>query len=179
MVTHESVSEVAQSCPTLCDPIDCSLPGSSVHGILQARILEWVAMTFSRESAEPGIEPESPALQTNPYHLSRQGSPQLCSPSHLPRYQGVKLKQISGGEAKNTFFPPILILDVIILKNLCHLSILTESSGKDFLIIISTTEIRRRNFHIFVLRCEIGTTTTICTNLEQFVRVKKNKMHII
>ena len=37
-------SEVAQSCPTLCDPVDCSLPGSSVHGILQARILEWVAV---------------------------------------------------------------------------------------------------------------------------------------
>ena len=122
----------------------------------------------------PGIEPESPALQTNPYRLSRQGSPQLCSPSHLPRYQGVKLKQISGGEAKSTFFPPILILDIIILKNLCHLSIITESSGKDFLIIISTTEIRR-NFHIFVWRCEIGTTTTICTNLEQFVSVKKIK----
>ena len=41
-------SEVAQSCPTLCDPVDCSPPGSSVHGILQARILEWVAISFSR-----------------------------------------------------------------------------------------------------------------------------------
>ena len=40
--------EVAQSCPTLYDPVDCSLPGSSVHGILQARILEWVTMSFSR-----------------------------------------------------------------------------------------------------------------------------------
>ena len=40
-------SEVAQSCPTLCDPIDWSLPGSSVHGIFQARILEWVAISFS------------------------------------------------------------------------------------------------------------------------------------
>ena len=37
-------SEAAQSCPTLCDPVDCSLPGSSVHGILQAGILEWVAI---------------------------------------------------------------------------------------------------------------------------------------
>ena len=36
-----------QSCPTLCDPMDCSLPGSSVHGILQARVLEWVAISFS------------------------------------------------------------------------------------------------------------------------------------
>ena len=44
---------VAQSCPTLCDPLDCSPPGSSVHGILQARILEWVAMPFSRGSSQP------------------------------------------------------------------------------------------------------------------------------
>ena len=44
----ESESEVTQSCPTLCDPVDCSPPGSSVHGSLQARILEWVAIPFSR-----------------------------------------------------------------------------------------------------------------------------------
>ena len=46
-------SEVAQSCPTLCNPMDCSLPGSSVHGIFQARILEWVAISFSRGSSRP------------------------------------------------------------------------------------------------------------------------------
>ena len=40
-------SEVAQSCPTLCDPMDCSLPGFSVHGIFQARVLEWAAISFS------------------------------------------------------------------------------------------------------------------------------------
>ena len=40
-------SEVAQSCPTLCDPMDCSLPGSSIHGNVQARVLEWVAISFS------------------------------------------------------------------------------------------------------------------------------------
>ena len=44
------VCEVAQSCPTLCDPMDCSPPGSSVYGILQARILQWVAMPSSRGS---------------------------------------------------------------------------------------------------------------------------------
>ena len=43
----ESESEVAQSCPTLCDPMDSSLPGSAVHGIFQARILEWAAISFS------------------------------------------------------------------------------------------------------------------------------------
>ena len=44
---------VAQSCPTPCDPMDYSLPGSSVYGILQARILEWVAISFSRGSSQP------------------------------------------------------------------------------------------------------------------------------
>ena len=46
-------SEVAQSCPTLCDPMDCSLPGSSVNGIFQAIVLEWIAISFSRGSAQP------------------------------------------------------------------------------------------------------------------------------
>ena len=46
-------SEVAQSCPTLCDPMDCSLSGSSVHGIFQAIVLEWIAISFSRGSSQP------------------------------------------------------------------------------------------------------------------------------
>ena len=45
--------KVAQSCLTLCNPVDCSPPGSSVHGVLQARILEWVAISFSRGSSRP------------------------------------------------------------------------------------------------------------------------------
>ena len=40
-----------QSCPTLCDPMDCSLPGSSVHGIFQAIVLKWIAISFSKESS--------------------------------------------------------------------------------------------------------------------------------
>ena len=50
--TYEYVL-VAQSCPTLCNPMDCSLPDFSAHGILQARILEWVAISFSRGSSQP------------------------------------------------------------------------------------------------------------------------------
>ena len=46
----ESESEVAQSCPTLSDPMDCSLSGSSVHGIFQARVLEWGAIAFSKDA---------------------------------------------------------------------------------------------------------------------------------
>ena len=49
----KTVSEVSQSCPTLCDPVDGSPPGSSIHGILQTRILEWVAISFSRGSSQP------------------------------------------------------------------------------------------------------------------------------
>ena len=47
------VSEVTQSCLTLCDPMDCSLPGSSVHGIFQAIVLEWIAISFSSGSSLP------------------------------------------------------------------------------------------------------------------------------
>ena len=46
-------SSVAQSCPTLCYPMDCSLPGSSVHGIFQAIVLEWIAISFSRGPSQP------------------------------------------------------------------------------------------------------------------------------
>ena len=49
----KSESKVGQSCPTLCDSMDCSLPSSSLHGILQARVLEWVAISFSRGSSRP------------------------------------------------------------------------------------------------------------------------------
>ena len=50
---HESESEVAQLCPTLGDPMDRSLPGSSIHGIFQARVLEWGAIAFSVTSSTP------------------------------------------------------------------------------------------------------------------------------
>ena len=48
--------EVSQLCPTLCDPVDYSPPDSSIHGIFQARILEWIAISFFRDIPDPGIE---------------------------------------------------------------------------------------------------------------------------
>ena len=66
---------VTQLCPTLCNPTNCSLPGSSVHGILQARVLKWVAIPFSRGSSNPGIEPWSPALQADFLPFELRGSP--------------------------------------------------------------------------------------------------------
>ena len=88
---HES--EVAQSCPTLSDPMDCSLPGSSVHGIFQARALEWGAAAFS----------ESSIMRNN-----IQGNPRavrwlrLCTPAArdtgLVTGQGTKVPHASGEE---------------------------------------------------------------------------------
>ena len=54
-----------QSCLTLCDPIDCNWPGSSVHGILQARILQWVPFLSPGDFPDPGIKPGSPAWQAD------------------------------------------------------------------------------------------------------------------
>ena len=71
----EKKSEVAQSCPTLCDPMDCSLPGSSVHGIFQTRVLQWVAISFSRGSSQPRDQTRLSCIAGRGfYHLSRQGS---------------------------------------------------------------------------------------------------------
>ena len=59
------VCSVTQSCPTLWDPMDYSLPGPSVHMTYLARILEWVAISFSGDLSNLGVEPESPALQAD------------------------------------------------------------------------------------------------------------------
>ena len=58
----ERESEVALSCPTLCDPMDCSPPGSSIHGISQARVLEWLPFPSPGDLPDPGIEPVSSEL---------------------------------------------------------------------------------------------------------------------
>ena len=85
---------VTQSCPTLCDPVDCSPPGSSVHLILQAGILEWVAMPSPGDHPNPGMEARSPPLQVdslpseppeNPFTDNQFSSvaqlcPTLCDP---------------------------------------------------------------------------------------------------
>ena len=55
-------SEVAQSCPTLSDPVDCSPPGSSVHGIFQARVLEWVAIAFSKNNTASKCQSQEESL---------------------------------------------------------------------------------------------------------------------
>ena len=106
----KSEREVAQSCPTLSDPMDCSLPGSSTHGIFQARVLEWVAIAFSGHtllehciSCRPSRQPpwllgaaRTPAPQATapPSHLaltganpSPPGQPQEETPVDDPRVE--------------------------------------------------------------------------------------------
>ena len=84
---HESV--VAQSCLTLCYPMDCSPPGSSVHGIFQARILEWVARPSSRGSSEPGTEPRSPTMLVDSLLSELSGMPKNTGVGSLSPLHGI------------------------------------------------------------------------------------------
>ena len=103
---------VSQSCQTLRDPMDCSLPCSSIHGILQARILEWVAVPFSRRSSQGRDQIQISMQESNPdlphcgqilYQLSHKGSPKILewvaypffSRSSLPRNR-TKVSCIAG-----------------------------------------------------------------------------------
>ena len=87
-------SEAVQSCPTLSDPMDCCLPGSSVHGIFQASVLEWVAMSFSEINKRPiltrwGRCASQHGQQTQPlaFHVA---------PFHYPLKPGIQEHQCSG-----------------------------------------------------------------------------------
>ena len=72
---YQSESEVAQLCSTLCDPMGCNPPGSSVSGVLQARILEWVAICFSRGSSQPRDRTWVSHIEGRLYYLSHQETP--------------------------------------------------------------------------------------------------------
>ena len=77
---------VTQSCPTLCNLMDCSLLGSSVHGILQARILELLPFPFPGDLPEPGTEPRSPTLQVDSLLSKSPGSSVQFSRSVMSDY---------------------------------------------------------------------------------------------
>ena len=116
------------------DPMDCSPLVSSLHGILQARILEWVALSSPGDLPNSGIKPRSPALQADSYHLSYQGSPftsvgvlkrqGLFSLKHnptigttqvrwivIPRFDQI-LKSLFFSDSSVIFFPPVLFESV-------------------------------------------------------------------
>ena len=88
---------VSQSCLTLCDPMEGSPPGSSVHGILQARILEWVATPFSRGFSPQGLNPGLPHCRRILYHLSHQGSPRILEWVAYPFSRGSSRRRNRSG----------------------------------------------------------------------------------
>ena len=82
---HTCVSAYPQSCPTLCNPLGCSPPGYLVHGIFQARILEWVAIPSPGDLPDPGVKPVSPvtpALQVYCLPAEPQGKPHTHTLTH-------------------------------------------------------------------------------------------------
>ena len=96
-------TNTAQSCPTLCDPMDCSPPGSSVHGILQARILEWGAISFSRDLPNPEIKPGSPAQKTDSLPSEPPGKPKVKNVYHALNVFGKGKKSYRTTDRKHHF----------------------------------------------------------------------------
>ena len=85
----DSESEVAQSCPTLCDPMDCSPPGSSIHGTLQARVLEWVAIAFSRRCSQPRDWTQVSRIVGRHFTVWASNSENSHKGNHLKRRPGI------------------------------------------------------------------------------------------
>ena len=137
--------KVAQSCLTLCDPMDCTLPGSSVHGILQAIILEWVAVHFSRISSEPRDQTQVSRIQADSFPSESPGKPphttwcgqkknqknkfislKFWKPEIWTKSSGAKVKMLawldpSGGSKENPFFleDAYVWLAAVLLQPLC------------------------------------------------------------
>ena len=103
---------VAQSCPTLCDPMDCSPPGSSIHGIFQARKPEWVAISFSRGSSRPRDQTRVSRIASRLYSLSHQGRPMKIVNSSkydhlgLPRWHSGRISTCQFKGCKRQRFSP-------------------------------------------------------------------------
>ena len=102
-----STSEVTQSCPNLCNPMDCSLSGSSVHGVFQARVLEWIShfllqAIFLTQELNPGLLHCGQML----YRLSHQGNPLRLVRKTLPSTKTLK------GQTGKTYFLWLIHIDV-------------------------------------------------------------------
>ena len=99
---HESESEVAQLCPTPSDPMDCSLPGSSIHGIFQARVLEWGAIRLAEIIVQKAL-PERVALQVTQLDASLTSLPSYSHACLQTHFHSICRAQIdSSTTAPNT-----------------------------------------------------------------------------
>ena len=109
---HESESEVAQSCPTLCDPMDCSLPGSSVHGIFQARVLEWGAIALITNYLKNTLK--------NPWtDMKKINGPPLSNVICFLCFRDINSFWLSwsyGVHGLNSCLPRVILMDVWVFK---------------------------------------------------------------
>ena len=115
------------------DPMDCSPPGSSVHGISQARILEWVAMPSSRGSSDPGIEPTSPALVGGFFTTKPTGRPMLLvtvSVNTLWEMEPFFSLGICDSPRTLLSISSILMLSSLLGKTNMHLSLLVPGDNR-------------------------------------------------
>ena len=105
-------SEVAQSCPTLCDPMDCSLQGSSIHGIFHARVLEWIAISFSRGSSQPRD-------WTSVSHIAGRGFT-VWATKEAPREWRYPQLKVRSYIQITSILNMIFFEDVLWARNFCH-----------------------------------------------------------
>ena len=110
----------AQLCPTLCDPVDCNPPGSSVHGISQARILGYVAISFSRGSSQPRDRTLIPCIfcisRWILYHCAILEAPELPHDSAIPTLIGIHPKDLKTGAQTNAYIRVFIETQCIVAK---------------------------------------------------------------
>ena len=125
-------SGVAQSCVTLCDPRVCSLPVSSVHGVFQARVLEWIATSSPGDLPNPGTEPRSPILQAHALPSEPPGKPHTardqavpgrpCERSHCKPHKWAMCDAVPTQNPAPGLVPPQLLLGPLQGDHGCPLS---------------------------------------------------------
>ena len=110
--------------PTLWDLTDCSPPGSSVHGISQARILEWIAFPFPEDLPDPGIETAFPAWQANSLPLIHPGSPIFDTVVYINKHYDFKHILHFWGKSRMQYFKtqPIWLANITFMIFCLHLS---------------------------------------------------------
>ena len=111
---------ITKSYLTLCDTMDCSSPGSSVHGIFQARILEWVAISFSRGSSYPGIKPMSPTLAGRLYHWATRKANTVQKSLYSVQFSSVAQSCLTLWDPMNHIMPGLPIHHQILESTQTH-----------------------------------------------------------
>ena len=119
-------------CRHFCDPMDCNPPGSSAHGISQARLWEWVAIFLPRDLTDPGMEPISPAWQADSLPLSQPPFPlYICHQSwSFGSLRSCGLSYLEALQHHSLWFPNLLLVNSLsLLRFQCHTPLRKDSSN--------------------------------------------------